>query len=157
MFQYGRHKLKRLKTPDITFNNTVIPRPCTATDSESLTASDILRCFNPDGTPLESAQLSPIPAVSDMQTLPLNVTIAYVHMHMHCSHHVLPQMSNMDKLCLWTFPEEGELHTLCSLWHCCSESTRQCTLHMKRSSPTGEGQLAAMCPLGAQGFYHGVK
>ena len=68
MCQYRRHKLKRLKTPDITFNNKVIPRPCTATDSESLTASDILQCFNPDGTPLEPAQLSPIPAVSDPTT-----------------------------------------------------------------------------------------
>ena len=113
MCQYHRHKLKRLKTPDITFNNKVIPRPCTATDSESLTASDILQCFNPDGTPLEPAQLSPIPAVSDSTTECDNCIHTYIHMH--CSHHVLPQMSNMDKLCLWTFPEEGEFHTLCGL------------------------------------------
>lgn len=59
------HKLKRLKTPDITFNNIVMPRPCTDKDSENLTAADVLRHFNSDGTPLESAQLSPIPAVSE--------------------------------------------------------------------------------------------
>lgn len=99
---HHRHKLKRLNTPDITFNNIVMPRPCTDMDGENLTVSDILQCFNPDGTPLESLQLSPIPAVSNMHILSLSVTIE------HCPHHVLLQMSNMDKLCLWTFPEEGE-------------------------------------------------
>ena len=74
---HHRHKLKRLNTPDITFNSIVMPRPCTDIDSENFTVSDILRCFNPDGTPLESLQLSPIPAVSSMQTLSLSVIIEY--------------------------------------------------------------------------------
>ena len=73
-------------------------------DSENLSATDILQHFNSDGTPLESAQLSPIPAVSENLAPSLQVITK------HCPPHVMLQMSNMDKLCLWTFPENGEFN-----------------------------------------------
>ena len=68
-------KLKRLTTPDMTFNSKVIPRQITDQDVDNIQAADILPHFNRDGTPLESLDLSPLPAVS-------------VHSKPHVSGHV---------------------------------------------------------------------